>query len=137
MSKIKTLTAPLLLTGLLLITPLYASVETTTVGTLQLSGSPLDTTVSGDGKFFFVLSDKNKVDIYTANGELKDSIKVDKPADRINASASGDTIFLTNTKSSSSEIISISYIQDIATEGSPFKGPADASVIVSVFSDFQ
>ncbi len=31
----------------------------------------------------------------------------------------------------------LSFVQDIDIKGSPFKGPADAPVVITIFSDYQ
>jgi len=117
--------------------PLYAAVETETVQTLKAAGGTLDTAVSGDGKFFYVLSDKGVVEIYPSTGGQKEEISVDGKADKIAVSQSGDRLYLTDSQSGTTRFVSVSFIQSFDLTGSPFKGPEDAAVALVVFSDFQ
>jgi len=114
-----------------------AEVDTQQVQTMRLADAPLDTAVSADGKLVFVLTDKMAVEIYNANGRHKDSIKLNGKFDRIAASPTGDTLFLTDTISKKVNVLRVSFVQDIDIKGSPFKGPADAPVVIALFSDYQ
>ncbi len=122
---------------LLLALPTMAAVETNTIRSLKSSGSPVDTTVSADGHYFFVLTSQGQVEIYELNGTLKDTIKIDGPADRIVSSPSGDQLFLSDKASGAISVVAVNFIQNIDTDGSPFKGLEKAPVVVTVFSDFQ
>ena len=117
--------------------PAGASVVASTVGTITSKGAVADTALSGDGQLFFVLSGSGRVDIYSSGGEFKDSITLDGPADRISASQTGDVIYLTDRARGTTEMVSVSFVQRVDVEGSPFKGPASAPVVVAVFADFQ
>jgi len=118
-----------------------AVVETKKLLTIKSSGSPVDTAVSSDGRWFFVLTSQGQVEIHDATGaskvSLKDTIKLDGPADRIASSPNGEQLFLTDQASGSINVIAVSFVQEIDTTGAPFKGPEKAPVVVSVFSDFQ
>jgi len=114
-----------------------AAVEATTVQTLYSRARPVDTAVSGDGKMFFVLTDKESVEVYDARGVLQGIVGLEGGADTIEASAAGDIIYLTDTSSRETRFVAVDLIKKIDTAGSPFKGPADAPVVVAVFSDFQ
>jgi len=117
--------------------PAQATVETNSIRSLKSSGSPVDTAVSADGHLFFVLTSQGQVEIYEMNGALKDTIKIDGPADRIASSPSGDQLFLSDKATGAINMVAVNFIQDIDTAGSPFKGPEKAPVVVTVFSDFQ
>ena len=117
--------------------PAQATVETNTLRSLKSSGSPVDTAISADGHYFFVLTSQGQVEIYETNGSLKDTIKADGPADRITVSPTGDQLFLSDKASGAIRIVAVNFIQNIDTAGSPFKGPEKAPVTVTVFSDFQ
>lgn len=117
--------------------PAHATVETNTIRSLKSSGSPVDTAVSADGRLFFVLTSQGQVETYEMNGTLKDTIKIDGPADRIASSPSGDQLFLSNKTTGAISMVALNFVQDINTAGAPFKGPEKAPVVVTVFSDFQ
>ena len=55
----------------------------------------------------------------------------------IGTSPSGDSLLLADSKAKTLEVLRISFVVDIDISGLPFKGPADASVVVAVFSDYQ
>lgn len=118
--------------------PVQAAVETNTLQSLKSSGSPVDTTVSADGHWFYVLTSQGKVEIYeAASGTLKDTIKIDAPADRIASSPTGEQLFLSNKATGAITILAVDFIQKIDITGAPFKGPENAPVAVVIFSDFQ
>ncbi len=114
-----------------------AAVETENVRSFKSAGSPVDTALSGDGQFFFVLTAQGSVEVYTAKGDLKDSITLTSPADRIISSDSGEILYLSDSASGGIKILEVNYVQQINTKGSPFKGPQSAPVTIAIFSDFQ
>lgn len=114
-----------------------AAVETNTVDTLKPSGNPVDTTVSADGRWLFVLTGKGTVDIFETSGTLKDTIKIEGQADSIASSPTGDRLFLSTKEAGTVSVVAVSFVQNIETVGAPFKGPENAPVTVAVFTDFQ
>jgi len=133
-------TLPLLLClglQLALALPAQATVETSTVKSFKSAGSPLATAASADGHLFFVLTTGGKVEIYEANGTMKDTITLDAPADGISSSPSGDQLFLSDKASGQIRVLAINFVAEIEAGNSPFKGPEKAPVTVTVFSDFQ
>ncbi len=117
--------------------PAQATVETNTVLSLKSSGSPVDTAVSADGRWFFVLTGQGQVEIYEANGTLKETIKIDGSADRIASSPTGEQIFLSDKATGAISIVAVNFVQNIDIVGAPYKGAEKAPVVVAVFSDFQ
>jgi hypothetical protein len=114
-----------------------AEVEKGASKTLKLEAKPIDMAVSADGKFTFILAEGGKVLIYDSRGELKDTLKVNDSVEHIGTSPSGNSLLLIDSKANTLEVLSISFVVDIDISGLPFKGPADASVVVAVFSDYQ
>lgn len=114
-----------------------AAVETATVTTLNPSGKPVDTSVSADGRWLFVLTGKGTVDIFETNGTLKDTIKIEGQADTIASSPNGDRLFLSSKGEGTISVIAVDFVQHIETVGAPFKGAENAPVVVAVFTDFQ
>jgi len=55
----------------------------------------------------------------------------------IASSPSGSYLLLADSKDNTVELVQISFVVDIDISGLPFKGPADAPVVVAVFSDYQ
>ncbi|MGQ9858741.1 MAG: DsbA family protein [Thermodesulfobacteriota bacterium] len=104
---------------------------------IQLPAEPVDVTLSEDGKWFFVLT-KGKVLVYQAGASNPfSSIDVDKELDKVVYSAAHESLVLTSRSGRSLEVIRLEFIQDIFTDGLPFKGPEKAAVTIAVFDDYQ
>lgn len=114
-----------------------AAVEWDVAKKMPTNSTPLDVAVSTDGKLTFVLTDQGTVQIYSAKGTLENTIEVGKSVKNIDISPDGSKLYVSNTAAKSIDIINVSMIYDINTAKSPIKGPADAPVVIAVFSDFQ
>ncbi len=114
-----------------------AEVDVENVRSIQSSGSPIDMALSGDGQMFFVLTNQGMVDIYTKQGQFIDGIQLSGPADRITSSENGDLVYLSDSASGQIKLVAVDFVQNITTEGSPYKGPENAPVVLAIFSDFQ
>ena len=114
-----------------------AEVEWHIENTLKTGAAPTDIVVSADGQKVFVLTNDGNVLIYDRDGQLKDTIKIGPHVDQIRIDPQGEQLFATSRQNKTVEVIELSFIHDINTAGSPFKGPQDAPVVIAVFSDFQ
>ncbi len=103
----------------------------------QVPYKPVDFVQSVDGKMLFVLTENNRVLIYEPNGTLKGSIPVDKGVTAIDTDARGENIYLIDSEKNTFTSLSVDFVVNIDTSGSPFKGAANAPVTVAVFSDFE
>ena len=103
----------------------------------QLPDKPLDIVYSLDGKRVFILTDQQQVLVYTAAGNLLGKIGVKKGVSSIDIAPRGEKLYLLNEKDNSFTDLSVDYIVDINTSGSPFLGKADAPVTIAVFTDFE
>ncbi len=103
----------------------------------QLEQAPVDMLVSSDNKWIYILTSDGQIVIYSARGQLKDTINVGSDIDQIKAGPRDDMLFLLSRESKTVQVITVDFTEDITTRGSPAKGPADAPVTVAVFSDFQ
>lgn len=112
-------------------------VEWETVNTLQMEAPSRDVAFSPDGSKIFVLSETGKVNIYSAAGEPKGTIEVGKEADQIRVGPKGDLLIVNSRRNKSIRVIQLEYVQDIDISGSPFKGPEDAPVVLTIFDDFE
>ncbi|MGB3649375.1 MAG: hypothetical protein WA992_12695, partial [Desulfobulbales bacterium] len=112
-------------------------VETGASKTFKLEAKPVDMTVSADGKYTFILAEGGKILIYDSAGALKDTLKVSDSVVSIGTSPNGDYLLLADSKANTLEVLTISFVVNIDISGLPFKGPADAPVVVAVFSDYQ
>jgi hypothetical protein len=112
-----------------------AGVEWDVVKTLKLEKRPLDVAVSADGRWLYVLTDEGSIHIYSPDGTLKDKIEVGNRVDGIDVGPREDILILTSKKDKTVQVITL--LEEISISGSPFKGPANAPVVMAVFSDFQ
>jgi len=115
----------------------HAEVEMTIARTLTLDEIPVDTALSVGGKYIFVLTDKAKVLVYTPDGKLSDTIPVDKSIDSIKAGPREEILLLVSSKKKTVQVAVLEFVQEINVTGSPFRGTADAPVIIALFTDFQ
>ena len=129
--------APVFLTVLTAASWVYAAVEINIQKTLETDGVPLDVVVSRDGNLTFVLTDNGNVLIYNLTGTLTDTIKIGPHVDQIEIGPTGERLFATSRQNKTVEIITLDFIHEINTLGSPSKGPQEAPVVIVVFSDFQ
>ena len=114
-----------------------AEVVRGTAKTIKLETTPVDMAVSADGKYTFVLAEGGSVFIFNGAGQLQDTLKVSAAAVSIGTSPAGDYLYLADSKAKTLEMVQISFVVDIDTSGLPFKGPANAPVVIAVFSDYQ
>lgn len=103
----------------------------------QISGKTLDMVHSLDGKYIYMLNDKNQVQIYNNSGILQGSVPVTKGVSAIDIAPQGEVLYLINNNDNSFSSVDISFVQDIDVTGSPFEGPADAPITIAVFTDFE
>ncbi len=114
-----------------------ATVEWDVRQTLKIEKSLRDAVMSGNGKLIYVLTDEGEVLNYAPNGRLRGRISVGDSIDGIKAGPREDILLLTSRKDSTVQIITLDFIYNINIKGSPFKGPADAPVVIATFNDFQ
>jgi len=114
-----------------------AEVEKGVSKTFKLDAKPIDMTTSADGKYTFVLAEGGKVFILDNSGTVKDTLSVKESVVSIGTSPSGDFLLLADSTSNTLEIVRISFVVDIDISGLAFKGPANAPVVIAVFSDYQ
>lgn len=113
------------------------TVDWEVLNTLKLDATPLDVAVSPDGKTVFVLTQKGNILIYQVNGRLTDKIEVDEQIDQIRLGPNGEQLFAINRQGKTVKVIGLDFIKEIATKGSPYKGPENAPVVIADFSDFE
>ena len=112
-------------------------VDTQIIAKLTLSESPLDISFSKDGKWLYLLTDSGTLLVYTSQGNFNGKLDVGKNIDRIEAGPTAEQIYLLNRKDKSVQVIEVSYTLDIDTSQSPYKGPADAPIVIVEYTDFQ
>ena len=114
-----------------------ATLEWEILRTLKLDSPPLDIAIAPDGKSVYILTDKGDIQIYDLDGRLKDKIEILEPVDQIKVGPGGDQLFVTDRQNKTVKVIKLDFIRQITINGSPFKGPEDAPVVIADFSDFE
>ena len=115
----------------------FADVEWELQETLELDSPPVDMAISANGRWLFVLTHKGRIIIFSSDGQKKDMIDVGDHVDRLEAGPREDLLFLKSRKEKKVEVITLDFVQNINVLGSPFKGPANAAVVIAVFTDFE
>ena len=129
---------PMVIFILIFIAPnVFAEVQWRINQTLTLEETPLDTAVSNNGKWIFVLTETGKIHIYKADGTLRDTIDVGTHVDGIRAGSNEDALYLQSRQKKAVEVLLLDFIHDFDLTGSPVKGPPDAPVTIVEFSDFE
>ena len=105
--------------------------------TLQLDATPVDVSVSSDGRWIFVLTDQGEVLIYSSSKKMEGKIHVGQHVDQIKSGPRGDTLIITSSRNKTVQVVSLDFFQKINVSGAPFKGPEDAAVVIAVFDDFE
>jgi hypothetical protein len=116
---------------------IYAEIDLTLIKQTNLNVQPLDIATSADGKLIFVLA-RGEILVYSiAEGKVANRISIDKDFDRVTYAGKNNVLILTSSSSKTLKIIQVDFIYNIALDGLPFKGPADAAVTIAVFDDYQ
>jgi protein-disulfide isomerase len=114
-----------------------AEVQHTTKNEITLKTTPLDIAISRDGQWVYMLLKGGTLQVYTYDGKLKGAVDVGDTYDHIEAGPIEDEIYLLGTHNKTVRIIELLPEQKIDISGSPYKGAADAHVVIVEFSDFQ
>ena len=101
------------------------------------AGKTLDMVHSLDGKFVYILNDRQVVQVFNSQGQLQGSIPVDEGVSAIDIAPQGEMLYLINNKNQSFSSIAVSFVVDVDITGSPVKGPIDAPVTITLFTDFE
>jgi len=117
--------------------PCLAGVEWTHGKQLSVDAAPIDIALSPDGKWLFVLA-PGEVLIYETRGDkIINRIPLEQTFDTISYSASDNTLLVGSRSEKVLKLIRIEAVYSFSMSGLPFKGPEDAPVTITVFSDYQ
>lgn len=114
-----------------------ADVEVKVLSTLDLDKSPIDVFTTADGKWAYILTPGEILVYSLTTRTLLGRIPVDKDIRKISLSSRGDQLYLMNDKTKTLSIVSVGFVNMFTVTDSPFKGPAKAPVVITVFSDYQ
>jgi protein-disulfide isomerase len=115
----------------------HAGVEMAVVKTFDTGAAPLDAVMSHDGKRIFILTGEELRVHAAESGEIEARIGLSGHFDTLRLAAMEDRLLLGSSSRKILEIVTLDYIRKIDTAGSPFKGPEDAPVVLTVFGDFE
>lgn len=104
---------------------------------LTLQETPLDMSTSKDGRWLYLLTAPGDLLIYSADGRYNGKIEVGRGFDRVEAGAREDQVYLLNRREKRIQVVGVAYTFDIDTSQSPYKGPANAPVVIVEYTDFQ
>jgi len=124
--------------GLVLMTSLaYAELEKNLAKSLTLDKAPVDIAQSvADGRLFVLLAG-GEVQILSADGQKQERFKVGEDVTSLEVSPDGQMLYLGYTKNKELQFVELSYVQQLPVNNSAFRGPENAPVTITVFSDFQ
>ena len=135
-SKVAMITLLLLFMSLIPFTA-QSEVDWVISSAIQLDETPIDVAQAQESKLTFILTKQAKVLIYSTTGKLVGTIPVDPSVTDIAISSKGEKLYLINSQRKTLKTVDVDFIVDFNIADSPFLGPADARIVVAVFSDFQ
>ncbi|PID76182.1 MAG: hypothetical protein CSB22_00465, partial [Deltaproteobacteria bacterium] len=75
--------------------------------------------------------------VLTTHGIELGRVPVNKGVTAIDISPKGETLYLIDNSTGTFTSLDIDFVVDIDVTGSPFKGPEDAPVTMTIFTDFE
>ncbi len=117
--------------------PCFAVLEWSVLNQLKLDTPPIDIAVSLNDKWVFVLNDRGEVLVFSKEGSFKEKIIVGKHIDQIKVGPRENLLYLNSRRNKTVDIVEFDFIHNINAADSPWKGPADAPVVIAVFTDFE
>ncbi len=114
-----------------------AEVAAKVLATMKLDKRAIDVATTPDGKRAYILT-PGEVQAYSLiTRTLSGRIPIDMDVRHISVSLKGDQLLLMHDKDKTLSVVSLAFSQMFTVAGSPFKGPAKAPVVITVFSDYQ
>ncbi len=127
----------LLLGLVVIVSPAYAELEKTLVKSEVLNKAPLGIAQSVSDGRLFVLLEGGEVLIFSADGEQQERLTVDADVSTLEVSPDGQRLYLGKARSRELQLVDLAYIQPLPVNSSAVRGPANAPVTITIFSDFQ
>jgi protein-disulfide isomerase len=124
-----------LLLMLTLAVPALAALQVEGTQAVRLPKAVLDVAATADGAKLFVLLKGGELQVLSPAGELIERFTVAAEAERLAVSPEGDRLYLTGGQEL--RIVELVSQHELPVLNSPVRGPANAPVTLTVFSDFQ
>lgn len=112
-------------------------VEWSVINQWSTGAKTIDMVHSLDGKFVYVLTDKSKVNVFDSKGKLQGAIPVNPTVAAIDIAPQGERLYLIDNTLNQFQSVSVAFVHTIDTKDSPFEGPADAPITLTLFTDFE
>ncbi|MEE4112597.1 MAG: thioredoxin domain-containing protein [Desulfobacteraceae bacterium] len=135
--KTRPLFVVVLMIGTLLWQPCRAEVDLEILRNIAVDGSPLDVVVSEDGRWIYVLTDTARLLVYSPEGTLQGTAAVPSGSQRMTGSPEEDVLLVTNKDDRTVRAIRVNLQHEFTSAQSPTKGPANAPVTLTLFTDFE
>jgi len=114
-----------------------ADVEWSLTNQIKLDVTPLDLASSPDGRWMYILA-PGEIDVYSVfDGAVVKRIPIERSYDRIVYAAPTSSLLASSSSGKSIKIIRLDLISTFDFAGLASKGPANAPVTITVFSDYQ
>lgn len=104
---------------------------------LDLKATPLDVSSSADGRWLFILTPGEILVYSVPEDKTTAKIPVGEEFDRIASLPRSDGVSISSSARKTLQLILFERVHQIDVSGLPFKGAADAPIIVAVFTDYQ
>jgi protein-disulfide isomerase len=135
--KTRHLFVVVLMIGILLWQPCSAEIDLEILRNITVDGTPLDVVVSDDGQWIYVLTDTARLLVYSHEGTLQGTMAVPKGSQRMTGSPEEDVLFVTNEDDRTVRAIRVNLQHEFTSAQSPTKGPSEAPVTLTLFTDFE
>jgi thiol-disulfide isomerase/thioredoxin len=135
--KAKWLFVFVLLLGTLLWQPCRAEVDLEILRNFAVDAAPLDVAVSADGRWIYVLTGDARLHIYSPAGELKGTVAVPPGSQCVATGPGNDVLFVANSENRTVQTVRVNLQHEFTSAQSPTRGPADAPVTLTLFTDFE
>jgi protein-disulfide isomerase len=115
----------------------YADLEKTLINSHVLDKAPLAIAQSVSDGRLFILLEGGEVQIFSADGHAQERFMIGDGFTSLEVSPDGQMLYLGNAKSKELQFIELTFVQALPVNNSAVKGPEDAPVTITLFSDFQ
>ncbi len=114
-----------------------ADVDWQVLGSIDVDTEVRDVAISAEGRWIYVLTADNEIRVYSSGGKLKGAMPIAPGYDRIKAGPREDILLVSNRDEKNVQLVSVNPVHAFDLTDAPAKGPQNAPVTITVFSDFE